>query len=62
MKETTHGTPAKDEVEPTAKTYVSELEGVYIYRKLAELESDAHLTVSQTQRKSTKRLRAWHCP
>jgi vacuolar iron transporter family protein len=43
MKETTHGTPAKDEVERYRENYVSELEGVYIYRELAELESDAHL-------------------
>lgn len=43
MKETRNGTPAKDDIERYRENYFSELEGVYLYRRLAELESDAHL-------------------
>ena len=43
VKETKNGKPAKDDVERYRENYLSEQEGVYLYRMLAEIESDAHL-------------------
>jgi VIT1/CCC1 family predicted Fe2+/Mn2+ transporter len=43
VKEPRNGTPAKDDIECYRENYFSEQEGVYLYRRLAELESDAHL-------------------
>jgi VIT1/CCC1 family predicted Fe2+/Mn2+ transporter/rubrerythrin len=43
VKETKNGKPAKDDLERYRENYLSEQEGVYLYRMLAEIESDAHL-------------------
>jgi len=43
VKESTNGTPAKDDLERYRENYLSEQEGVYLYRRLADVESDAHL-------------------
>jgi vacuolar iron transporter family protein len=43
VKESTKGTPAKDDLERYRENYLSEQEGMYLYRRLADVESDAHL-------------------
>lgn len=43
VKETKNGKPAKDDIERYRENYLSEQEGVYLYRSLAEVESDAQL-------------------
>jgi vacuolar iron transporter family protein len=43
VKESTNGTPAKDDLERYRENYLSEQEGVYLYRGIADVESDAHL-------------------
>jgi vacuolar iron transporter family protein len=43
VKETKNSKPAKDGGERYRENYLSEQEGIYLYRMLAEIESDAHL-------------------
>lgn len=43
MKETRTDTPVSSDVERYREFYLSEQEGVYLYRKLAEVEDDRHL-------------------
>jgi len=43
MKETKNGQSVNDEVERYRENYLSEQEGIYLYRTLAQIESDAHL-------------------
>jgi vacuolar iron transporter family protein len=43
VKESTKGRPAKDDLERYRENYLSEQEGMYLYRRLADVESDAHL-------------------
>ena len=43
MKETKNGASVKDDVERYRENYLSEQEGIYLYRTLAGVESDAHL-------------------
>src|SRR5690348_11829427 len=43
MQETRNGTPASGDAERYHEYYLSEQEGVYLYRELAEIEDDQHL-------------------
>jgi VIT1/CCC1 family predicted Fe2+/Mn2+ transporter len=43
LREPKNGTSAKDDIERYRENYLAEQEGIYLYRMLAEVESDAHL-------------------